>query len=75
MFAATASGIYNKVEDAMQAMGQGFDADYRPSEERAIVYAKRYEQYKRFGTFIEKETAQPAQENIKQTKGKTLETA
>ena len=27
MFAATAAGIYPKVEDAMKAMGQGFDAN------------------------------------------------
>jgi len=25
MFAATAAGIYDKVEDAMNAMGQGFE--------------------------------------------------
>ena len=30
MFAATAAGIYRKVEDAMQAMGQGFDTTYLP---------------------------------------------
>ena len=32
MFAATAAGIYDKVEDAMKAMGQGFDAVYHPDE-------------------------------------------
>src|SRR5205085_3493529 len=31
MFAATAAGLYDKVEDAMQAMGQGFDAEYQPN--------------------------------------------
>ena len=30
MFAATAAGIYPKVEDAMAAMGSGFDAEYTP---------------------------------------------
>jgi L-ribulokinase len=53
MFAATAAGIYDKVEDAMNAMGQGFDTTYQPDEEKAKIYAKRYEKYKQFGVFIE----------------------
>jgi L-ribulokinase len=56
MFAATVASIYPKVEDAMQAMGQGFDAEYRPNAARVPIYAKRYERYKKFGTFIERET-------------------
>jgi len=54
MFAATAAGIYKRVEDAMYAMGQGFDAVYSPVKENVDIYAKRYEQYKRLGNFIEK---------------------
>src|SRR5215210_7485194 len=53
MFAATAAGLYDKVEDAMQAMGQGFDAEYRPQPQNVEYYKKRYSQYKRLGTFIE----------------------
>ncbi len=53
MFAATASGIYAKVEDAMQAMGQGFDAEYFPDKNKVDVYKKRYERYLEFGKFIE----------------------
>jgi len=53
MFAATAAGIYNKVEDAMAAMGQGFDAMYQPNKTNAELYKKRYEQYKLLGNFIE----------------------
>jgi L-ribulokinase len=30
MFAATAAGLYSNVEDAMEAMGQGFDITYEP---------------------------------------------
>src|SRR5690606_2337694 len=45
MFAATAAGIYSKVEDAMQAMGQGFDKEYQPTKENASYYQARYEQY------------------------------
>ncbi len=53
MFAATAAGIYTKVEDAMHAMGQGFDAEYQPNAVNVEHYAKRYQQYKVLGNFIE----------------------
>ncbi|KAA8475897.1 L-ribulokinase [Arcticibacter tournemirensis] len=56
MFAATAAGIYPKVEDAMAAMGQGFDAEYLPDSERVAIYAKRYERYSEAGAVIEKLT-------------------
>lgn len=56
MFAATAAGIYPKVEEAMEAMGQGFDAEYVPDGSRVTIYAKRYRKYKSFGTFIEQQT-------------------
>lgn len=59
MFAATAAGIYNKVEDAMQAMGQGFDAEYYPDKSRVGIYAARYEKYKKFGAFIEEGITRP----------------
>ena len=55
MFAATAAGIYNKVEDAMAAMGQGFDAEYYPDQTKVALYAKRYERYKELGKFISNE--------------------
>ncbi len=54
MFAATAAGLYVKVEDAMNAMGQGFDAEYHPNASNVELYRKRYEQYKKLGAFIEK---------------------
>jgi L-ribulokinase len=53
MFAATAAGIYPKVEDAMVAMGQGFDATYHPNEEKVSIYAARYLRYKTLGQFTE----------------------
>ena len=56
MFAATVAGIYNKVEDAMQAMGQGFDITYQPNPAHAAIYAKRYRQYQALGNFIEQQT-------------------
>jgi L-ribulokinase len=55
MFAATASGIYPKVEDAMEAMGQGFDAVYTPDASKVEIYAKRYAKYSSLGAFIENE--------------------
>ncbi|HEY1022384.1 MAG TPA: ribulokinase [Flavisolibacter sp.] len=58
MFAATAAGLFPKVEDAMGAMGQGFDAAYTPNEERVPIYAKRYEQYKALGNFLEGQTGE-----------------
>ena len=53
MFAATAAGIYDKVEDAMLAMGQGFDAEYIPNKEVVEYYQKRFIQYKKLGAFVE----------------------
>ncbi|MEO5998434.1 MAG: ribulokinase [Chitinophagaceae bacterium] len=58
MFAATAAGLYPKVEDAMNAMGQGFDAEYHPNPENVPVYKKRYELYKQLGNSIEQQTHQ-----------------
>ena len=53
MFAATVAGIYNNVESAMKAMGQGFDAVYHPDESKVAHYLKRYERYQQLGAFIE----------------------
>ena len=55
MFAATASGIYNNVEDAMSAMGSGFDIAYNPDKKKAAYYKKRYKKYKKLGAFLEKQ--------------------
>ena len=56
MFAATAAGIYAKVEDAMNAMGQGFDAEYQPDPAKVPVYAERFRKYQQLGQFIEENT-------------------
>ncbi|HEX5026721.1 MAG TPA: ribulokinase [Agriterribacter sp.] len=53
MFAATAAGMYSKVEDAMDAMGSGFDATYFPDQEKVAIYNKRYKKYKLLGKAIE----------------------
>ena len=56
MFAATAAGLYPKVEDAMSAIGQGFDATYKPNPARTAIYAERYRQYQTLGHFVELST-------------------
>ena len=53
MFAATAAGIYKKVEDAMRAMGQGFDITYFPSAAKVEIYKQRYKRYLAIGKFME----------------------
>jgi L-ribulokinase len=53
MFAATAAGIYSNVNDAMKAMGQGFDKEFKPDPKAAEVYAKRYQKYKALGKMVE----------------------
>ncbi|WP_428329204.1 ribulokinase [Mucilaginibacter sp.] len=56
MFAATAAGIYPNVQQAMAAMGGGFDQEYQPDTTKADFYQQRYQQYKALGTFIEQQT-------------------
>jgi len=56
MFAATAAGVFNKVEDAMKAMGQGFEKTIMPDPSTALYYKCRYEKYKALGEYIEQST-------------------
>jgi L-ribulokinase len=67
MFAATAAGIYATVEQAMKAMGQGFDQEYFPEADKVDVYAKRYQRYLTLGEQIEKETMTLHQELVTQS--------
>lgn len=55
MFAATVAGFYPKVEEAMAAMGQGFEVEYKPSRERSEFFAKRYQRFQSLGNFINQE--------------------
>ena len=62
MFAATAAGVYTTVEEAMHAMGQGFEHQYDPDPSRAGFYERRYKNYKAFGSVIERSfSAVPAE--------------
>ena len=53
MFAATAAGLHQRVEDAMMAMGQGFEANYEPRADRVAFYEIRYQKYLEAGAFTE----------------------
>lgn len=53
MFAATAAGIYDTVEDAMHQMGSGFDAEYLPNPEAAKKYDIIYQKYSALGKKVE----------------------
>ena len=55
MFAATTAGHFSTVSEAMDTMGAGFDVEYHPNPESVDQYQRRYEQYQRFGEFIEQE--------------------
>ena len=69
MFAATAAGIYPKVEDAMAAMGTGFDAEYFPDANKTAIYFQRYRQYSDLGDFIEQQISRGNDPNKNQQTG------
>jgi L-ribulokinase len=54
MFAATAAGVFPKVEDAMEAMGQGFESTYSPDSKTVGIYANRFKNFTTYGAVIEK---------------------
>ncbi len=56
MFAATAAGLFAKVEDAMNAMGQGFEKTYEPQADKVEYYSKRYKMYLELGAANEQIT-------------------
>lgn len=64
MFAATVAGVYPRVEEAMEAMGQGFDLHYKPEASAVTHYENRYQRYVALGEMIEKSarsrSAQPS---------------
>ena len=53
MFAATAAGIYDNVDKAMNAMGHGFEHTYYPNETLVPIYKIRYEKYNSVGNYIQ----------------------
>jgi L-ribulokinase len=55
MFAATAAGVYSRVEDAQKAMSAGTERTYRPDPARAKLYDALYMNYLKLGAFVERE--------------------
>ena len=53
MFAATAAKVFDRVEDAMESMGPGFDTTYYPDQSKSDYYANRMETYSKLGAFTE----------------------
>jgi L-ribulokinase len=53
MFAATAAGLYPRIEDAQRAMSAGTERTYRPDSARAALYATMYSDYLALGGFVE----------------------
>lgn len=54
MFAAVAGGIYPNVEAAMNAMGTGFEKEYKPNKKKQKMYREHYQQYQALGRYLEK---------------------
>lgn len=53
MFGAVVAGIYQKVEEAQDAMGQGFVTTYHPNSENHALYSEIYKKYQQLGRFTE----------------------
>lgn len=56
MFAAVVAGEYEKVEEAQDAMGQGFAFTYHPNPENHALYSELYREYQQLGQFTEENT-------------------
>ncbi len=55
MFAATAAGVYAKVEDAIEAMNSGFSYEYQPNKANTEAYQALYKKYLTLGKFTEQQ--------------------
>jgi L-ribulokinase len=53
MFAAVASGVYGKIEEAQEKMGSGFENEYKPDPVKTANYEILYKKYEKVGEFIE----------------------
>ncbi|MCX3265165.1 ribulokinase [Pedobacter agri] len=54
MFAAVAADIYPTIEDAMAAMGTGFEKEYTPNVKKKKMYRMHYQQYLGLGRYLER---------------------
>jgi L-ribulokinase len=62
MFAATAAGVYRRLEDAQRAMSPGTEASYNPDAERARRYDALYAEYLALGKYVESQLETPKTE-------------
>ena len=53
MFAATVSGIHPDISTAQKMMTSGFDQEYFPDKDRAVIYEQLYKKYKKLGDLIQ----------------------
>ena len=53
MAASVVGGVYNRIEEAQEAMGNGFESEYVPDPENAKRYEILYNKYSTFGKFTE----------------------
>jgi L-ribulokinase len=56
MAAAVVAGVHPSIPEAQEAMGGGFETEYRPDPAKVNIYDTLYRQYIRFGGFVEGET-------------------
>lgn len=54
MFAAVASGTHSTIENAMDAMGSGFETTYEPDQSKSEVYKVLFDRYKKLGAYEER---------------------
>lgn len=57
MFAATAAGVFSNVEEAVEAMGAGFEITYKPNPDMVKHYRKKYESYVSLAQTVEERIA------------------
>lgn len=53
IYAATAAGLYNDVNNAIEAMGNGFEKTYYPDPVMVEKYGLLYDKYEVLGNFVE----------------------
>lgn len=53
MAAAVVAGVYSNTAEAQKKMGGGIETEYHPIPENVEKYKLLYEQYKKFGKFVE----------------------
>lgn len=53
MAAAVAAGVYPTIAEAQEKMGSGIESEYTPIPENVEKYKVLYDQYRKFGKFVE----------------------